>query len=304
MNNKENQINKNNQISSFDNNFHKKRIRMRKINIKKSKIEIHSSMKKIKSEKNLILKKNKRIKNQINHKIYGERKESYKNTDSELNSLSYKDALKLDQRTYCQYYWSLLKKKQSILFSFYPYKDYNSQIIKSFLFFFFYASDITINALFFNDDTMHKIYNNSGSFNIVYQLPQIIYSYLISSGINFIIEYLSLTDEIIIYIKSKKILSTRIKTKIIKSIEIKFCFFFIITFILLFIFWYYISCFCCIYENTQIHLIKDSLLSLILSSIIPFYKSLIPGIFRIPALRNKRCNKSCIYKLSQIIEYF
>jgi len=85
--------------------------------------------------------------------------------ESELNSLSYKEALKKDKRTYCQYYFSLLKKKQIILFSFYPNKDYNSQIIKSFLFFFYYSSDLTINALFFTDDTMHKIYQDKGKFN-------------------------------------------------------------------------------------------------------------------------------------------
>ena len=85
--------------------------------------------------------------------------------------------------------------------------------------------------------------------------------------------------------------------------KIKFCFFFIITFILLAIFLYYISCFCCIYQNTQIHLFKDSLLSFSFSLIVPFFVNLIPGIFRIPALRSQKSDKSCIYKLSQIIEF-
>ena len=85
--------------------------------------------------------------------------------------------------------------------------------------------------------------------------------------------------------------------------KIKFCFFFIITFILLLIFWYYISCFCCIYQNTQIYLIKDSLLSFSISSIVPFFVNLIPGIFRIYALHSQKNDKSYIYKLSQIIEF-
>ena len=225
-------------------------------------------------------------------------------TDSELNSLSYEEALKIDKRTYCQYYFSLLKKKQSILFSFYPNKDYNSQIIKIFLFFFFYASDMTINALFFTDDTMHKIYIDSGSFDFYYQIPQIIYSSLISYVINFIIEYLSLSESTIISIKSKTEINLDIKNRVINCMKIKFCFFFIITLILLLIFWYYISCFCCIYENTQIHLIKDSLLSFAFSSILPFFICLIPGIFRILALNSKKSDKSYIYKLSQMLDFF
>ena len=50
------------------------------------------------------------------------------------------------------------------------------------------------------------------------------------------------------------------------------------------------------------HLIKDSLLSLLISSIVPFFKSLIPGIFRIPALRSKKSNNLYMYKFSQFIE--
>ena len=142
---------------------------------------------------------------------------------------------------------------------------------------------------------MHKIYIDSGSFNLVYQLPQILYSYLISSGINLIIEYLSLSENTIILIKSKISIHMNSKKKIINKMKIKFYFFFVISFILLLLFCYYISCFCCIYENTQIHLIKDSLLSLGLSSIIPFIINLIPGIFRISALRNKKCDKKYMY---------
>ena len=78
---------------------------------------------------------------------------------------------------------------------------------------------------------MHKIYVDSGKFNLIYQLPQIVYSYLISSGINFIIEYLSLSKNTIILIKSKININLNIKRKIISSLKIKFCFFFIITFI-------------------------------------------------------------------------
>ena len=151
---------------------------------------------------------------------------------------------------------------------------------------------------------MHKIYVDSGKFNFMYQLPQIIYSYLISSGINFIIGYLSLSENDIISIKSRMNIHPKAINKIINDLKIKFCFFFIIAFILLLFFCYYISCFCCIYQNTQMHLLKDSLMGLGLSSIMPFFINLIPGIFRIPALRNKKNNKLCMYKFSQIIEFF
>ena len=154
---------------------------------------------------------------------------------------------------------------------------------------------------------MHKIYIDSGEFNLIYQLPQIIYSFLKSYAINYIIEYLSLSEDSIISIKAIKgdnIYKNKEIIKCIKCMKIKFLFFFIITFILLLIFGYYISCFCCIYQNTQVHLFKDSLISFTISLIYPIFINLIPGIFRIPALHSKKGNKLCMYKLSKVIEFF
>ena len=115
--------------------------------------------------------------------------------DFELNSLDYEEAIKLDQRIYCQYYLSLLKYNHPILFSFGFYNDYNSKIIKIFLFFFFLCFDLSINALFFTDDTMHKIYQDKGKFNFLYQIPQILYSTLISRFIDSIIKKFALSQD-------------------------------------------------------------------------------------------------------------
>ena len=59
-----------------------------------------------------------------------------------------------------------------------------------------------INALFFNDDTMHKIYQDEGSFDFSYQLPSILYSTLISNFISIFIKILALTEDDILKFKS------------------------------------------------------------------------------------------------------
>ena len=56
-----------------------------------------------------------------------------------------------------------------------------------------------------------------------------------------------------------------------------------------------------IYVNTQTHLIKDCIISLITSLIYPFGISLIPALFRIPAIRMK---KPCLYKFSSFLENY
>ena len=107
---------------------------------------------------------------------------------------------------------------------------------------------------------MHKIYEDEGSFNFIYQIPQIIYSSLISMIINILFKRLALSEDQILdfkKIKEKKDLD-RITTALIKKIKIKFFSYFILSFIFLLFFWYYLSMFCAIYVNTQIHLLKDT----------------------------------------------
>ena len=60
--------------------------------------------------------------------------------------------------------------------------------------------------------------------------------------------------------------------------------------------------FCAIYRNTQLHLIKDTLLSFGLSLLYPFGIYLLPGIFRIPALSNRKSKESYVYNFSVILQ--
>ena len=206
----------------------------------------------------------------------------------------------IDKRSYFQYYLSLLKRKQILIFTFYTSNDYNSKEIKICLFFFSFALYFTINALFFNDSTMHKIYEDNGHFNFIYQLPQIIYSTIISSAINTLVTFLSLSEKNILSLKNIK--SEFERKKVINRLIIKFIIFFILIYILLILFWLYISCFCAVYINTQIHLIEDTLISYVLYLLYPLGLCLIPGIFRIPSLTAQKKDKVCLYKLSCILQ--
>ena len=91
-------------------------------------------------------------------------------------------------------------------------------------------------------------------------------------------------------------------TNDINCLKVKFFLFFVIEFSLLLLFWYYLSCFCAVYKNTQIHLIKDTLISFGLSLVYPLLLYLIPGVFRIPALRAKKANMECLYKFSKMLQ--
>ena len=222
----------------------------------------------------------------------------------EINSLDHEKARILDKRNFCQCYISLLKYNHPILFSFIPLSDYNSQIIKVFLFFFSFSLDFIINTFFFTDDTMHKFYEDKGKFDFLNQIPQVIYSSLISRLIDTLIRILALSQDNIAELKQekeKRNLVIRSK-RTIKVLKLKSILFFIIDFIILTFFWYYETCFCGIYSNTQTHLIKDSFLSFSISLLYPFVIYLIIAILRISALKAEKKDGKYLYKFSSFLE--
>ena len=223
--------------------------------------------------------------------------------DEELNTLSYESALLLDKRTYCQYYCSLLRKRHLLLFTFVKVKDYNLVSVKMSLFIISFSLYFMINTFFFTDETMNIIFIENGKYNLTYQIPQIVYSCLISSFINAILRALSLSEKDILSVKNEKKPSNIVKRIIYikKCLKIKSSIFYFISFLLIIFFWYFMSSFCAVFKNTQIILIKDTILSFGLSMFLQFGLYLIPGIFRIVALRAKNKDQKCLYKFSNLI---
>ena len=261
----------------------KKRTKKRKIKIKINKLITDVPY----SQKNSLNKNSKRYLN-----------------DYEINHLVYGDALKYDRRTYIEYYCSLLKIGNLFLFSFMPNNDYNSMVIKVCLFFFSFGLYYTVNALFFTDSTMNKIYEDNGEYDFIYQIPKLLYSNLICTAINFIIIFLSLSEKDILKIKKiqkNEIFEQKVE-KIKRCLKIKFVFYYIISFLLLFFFWFYVSCFCTVYKKTQVYLIKDTLISFSLSLLYPLGFYLLPAMLRQFALRKR--NSQCIYKISLLLQSF
>ena len=242
-------------------------------------------------------KKNKKIKTIFNPNDYRLL------NDYEINNLDYDIAIEIDHRKYIQYYWSLLRQKQLILFTFFLSNDYNVIAVKISLFILSFSLFFTVNGFFFSDKTMHKVYKDNGSYDILYKIPQLIYTTLVSTVINMILKKLSLSEKNILEIKDIKDLETALERskKIENVLKISYIFFFILSFIFMSFFWYFISCFCAVFSNTQNILIKDTLISFTLSLLYPFIINLVPGIFRIYSLRTKNKDKQCLYKLSQII---
>jgi len=241
-----------------------------------------------------------------NQNIIENVKKTMEYINDELNVLPYNIALQYDVRTFCQYYISLLRIKHTLIFSFHYNNDYNSKIIKIDLFLVGFSIYYAVNALFYNDDTIHNIYVTKGSYGIENQLPKIIYSSIISMALNILLKFLALSnDSILKFKKNKNIKDINERGAALnQTLYIKFIFYFILSFIFLLFFWYYLSMFGAVYINTQFHLLKDTLVSFGLSLFYPFGLCLLPGLFRIPALSDPKKNREYLYKFSKILQIF
>ena len=218
--------------------------------------------------------------------------------DYEINDLDYEEALKHDKRTFFQRFKSQIKMSFLPAFTFFMNDDYNSSEVIISLFLFGLSLDFAVRALFFNDSTMHKIYKDKGTYNFLYQIPIIIYPLLISFAITKVIKIFSDSEtEIARALKNEKRESKmKVNEKINElmiSFKRKFSFFFILLILFNFLFWYYSSSFCAVFKNTQITLIKDT--------VIGYGESLLFTIFAISffcsikfLLLKKNCK--CLYK--------
>ena len=221
-----------------------------------------------------------------------------------MNKLRYKEAIKSDKRTFLQLYWAILKRDH-LLITFINCNDYNLLSIKLTRFVFFIASIMALNAFFFSDDSMHKLFLNYGKYDFVQQIPKIIYTIIISQLLELFLCFLSYTDQYFYQIKSNLMDGkTKKVNKIVRCMQIKLIIFFIFVGIMLVVYWYVISVFCGIYRNTQITMIKDSLISFSIVLAYPFALYLVPSGLRICALRSTKKKLKCIYKLSNIIPFF
>ena len=223
--------------------------------------------------------------------------------DFEMNNLKYNQAIELDKRTFCQMYVSFIKTKQPIYFTFFLCNDYNSRIIKICLFLFSFPLEYAINALFFNDSTMHKIYEDRGDYNLIYLLPQIIYSFLISFAITKLLGLFILPEKKISKIIELKNPGTEIKINdFFKKSIYKLVIFFILILLFLLLFFYYLAAFCAVYKNTQGALFKDTIISFAISLFIHSYIfCLIFCGMRYCSLRMKNKCKICLYNASDIL---
>ena len=214
--------------------------------------------------------------------------------DYELNNISFQQAIKIDNREFCDLYRSLIKNKQLIMFSFFDFNSYNSPIIKKTIFFLSFIYHYGFNAFFFTDEILDTIFEEEGKYNPLVLVPLAVYSAMITTVfIKLLVDFLVLTEKQVLRIKNEETeeKANDEKKSLLKITIIKLCIFFSINIILLIFFWFYLTCFNAVYPNTQIFLVINTAISFVISNIIPLIYNLIPAFIRNDILTNKNIKK-------------
>ena len=133
------------------------------------------------------------------------------------------------------------------------------------------------------------------------QIPQILYSTIISLALYVILDYLALPEDSILEIKKEtvgKIVDKKSKD-LIGILRIKFSFFYFLSFLFMLVCWYYMTCFCAVYRNTQYYLLKDTLISFAVSMLSPFVAKFVPGFLRVYSIKKR---SPMFFRMSQFIQ--
>ena len=152
---------------------------------------------------------------------------------------------------------------------------------------------------------MHQIYQDEGKYNISYQIPKILISAVASIVIlRIMLETLILTDRNVLEVKRQltKNQAETMKLHLLKCINIKYTIFFVINFLLLILFWFYLTCLNDTYENTQIYLIENTFISFGISLFYPFIWNIIPSLLRNSVLDRQKQDRQCIYSFSKFCQ--
>ena len=228
--------------------------------------------------------------------------EEYLETPPE--EMDYDDAIKLDKRTYCEYFADNLKGRVLFAATFCeqePLKPITLKVmvlILSLVFYFF------INGFFFNEDYISKVYHleEDKFFDFIPRsLKRFLYALVIGEIVGYITEFFFVEESKIkgIYEREKDSI-LNIKNEIIETInDIKRrnLAFIIVVFILIIFFIFYVLCFNYVYHYSQIEWIKSSIVIILATQILSILLSFFETSFRYLAFK---CESERLYQFSQI----
>ena len=230
--------------------------------------------------------------------------EAYMETSPD--DMEYDDAIKKDDRTFCEYFRENLREKQIIANTFIAEDPIKPRSIKIILFTLNLVLYFVINGLFISEDYISELYNiNEEEENFFSFLPRsitrLIYTTIVSLIIDYITGFFFLGEKKVQGIfkrdKDNRVILKENIDNLINTLKTRYISFIIVVFVILLMSLYYLLCFNYVYPKTQIEWVKSSIAIIIIIQILSILKILLEAILRFLSFE---CESEHLFKFGKI----
>ena len=287
------------------------------INFKKSKdtnsqdeiltVTIKTDQKPENNEKPEIVSKTEEEKKQEAEKKYKEKEKKKAKIDEygddEMNELPFSDFLEYDDRSFCRYYLSVLMISHIILNVFFRHKDFNLFTVKLGLLFMTFPINLTFNIFFFTNKNIKLSYvKNLDDISMFWEnIANTIYASILSNSLLIILKFICLTHNSVRELRKKDLeYAQNTSGCLLRWIKVRISIYYVLSFAFLIVFGFYVLCFCSVFENTQIELIKSTFTSWLISILYPFILCFFTSVIRSAAIKWK---SRCLYAIKLILQF-
>ena len=232
-----------------------------------------------------------------------ENSQLYEYESDELNELPLNKAIKYDKRTFCEYLGNILLFSHIILNVLFLHNDYNLFVVKLGLLFMTFPINLTMNLFFFTNKKIELSYemalDDLSSF--LSNIGNTIYSSLLSNLLLILLKLICLTHKSVRSLRKMRDVGEAQKKSVcvLRCIKIRVTIYFLLSFFFLVIFGFYVLCFCTVFENTQIELIKSTFTSWLMSLLYPFIICFFTSLIRRFSFE---WQSTCLYKVKQMMQ--
>ena len=207
---------------------------------------------------------------------------------TDLDDMEYDDAIKYDDRKFCEFYWDRLKDKQIIINTFCNYEKLKPFSIKILIFLLYIDLYFVINGLFYSEEYISNLFHSTEkeTFFSFFErsIERFFYATIVSVIVETIIGFIFIEEKRIKRIfKREKDNFMQLKYEIfqvIKNMRKRFIFFTILCFLIVLISWYYVNCFNNVYYGVCIEWVKSSIVIIIITQILSIISAFIEAILR------------------------
>ena len=172
----------------------------------------------------------------------------------ELNNIPYRQALRIDKRTFFQIFISVITNEINLLNLYFYRNPYTHYSLSVSIYLFDLLCDLTMNCLLYTDDVVSEKYHNNGQLSMITSFSLSILSNMISSIIIYVIRkltnYCEIIEEIIKNVKYKRKYFENI-LRLFKYMKLRLGTFYFLQFSTMLVMTYYLFIFCVVYNKSQ-----------------------------------------------------